>query len=240
MTERPMIAEMNDVLVEASEARPAPPVVVVQYRTRGLPWAVVIPLLLLVPAGAVSVYHNAIIDSGRGRPSQSTAARSQVALPASAPAGATATREITSKSASPAGSNPPGELVGPLSLNTQPIAPAALEREMAAPAKPKLVPLLPEPLKPKTTPAVVVTSPPPAPAPPRELARPSIPDTVPPPPASLVEFGYPTDDPGRRLDPPVDARGEKRTLPVGFSLPRQERPTVPLPLTVSPPKPSSQ
>ena len=48
----------TDHLEEVIESPPpVQPVVVIQYRTRGVPWYLVLPLLVLVPLGAVAVYH---------------------------------------------------------------------------------------------------------------------------------------------------------------------------------------
>ena len=48
----------TDHLEEVIESPPpGQPVVVIQYRTRGVPWYLALPLLVLVPLGAVAVYH---------------------------------------------------------------------------------------------------------------------------------------------------------------------------------------
>ena len=59
-----MIEENQDLNLETDHLEeviesppPAQPVVVIQYRTRGVPWYLVLPLLVLVPLGAVAVYH---------------------------------------------------------------------------------------------------------------------------------------------------------------------------------------
>ncbi len=39
---------------------PAQPVVVIQYRSRGVPWYLVLPLLIVVPLGAVGIYHRVV------------------------------------------------------------------------------------------------------------------------------------------------------------------------------------
>ena len=59
-----MIEENQDFNLETDHLKeviesppPAQPVVVIQYRTRGVPWYLVLPLLVLVPLGAVAVYH---------------------------------------------------------------------------------------------------------------------------------------------------------------------------------------
>jgi len=59
-----MIEENQDFNLETDHLKeviesppPAQPVVVIQYRTRGVPWYLVLPLLVLVPLGAVAIYH---------------------------------------------------------------------------------------------------------------------------------------------------------------------------------------
>ncbi len=59
-----MIEENQEVNLETDRLEelmesppPAQPVVVIQYRSRGVPWYLVLPLLVLVPIGAVAVYH---------------------------------------------------------------------------------------------------------------------------------------------------------------------------------------
>ena len=59
-----MIEEIEGLNLEAEHLEeviesppPAQPVVVIQYRSRGVPWYLVLPLLILVPLGAVAFYH---------------------------------------------------------------------------------------------------------------------------------------------------------------------------------------
>src|SRR5271165_5995405 len=59
-----MIEENEDLNLETDHLEeviesppPSQPVVVIQYRSRGVPWYLVLPLLVLVPLGAVAVYH---------------------------------------------------------------------------------------------------------------------------------------------------------------------------------------
>jgi hypothetical protein len=105
------------------EPPPGQPVVVIQYRTRGLPWYLVIPLLILVPLGAVAFYHNLVTSRSRLRPGL-------VAPPAPDPgkvkadelAAATKPMPINPFESTPGVlSSPFGGLAGPLSLNTQPL-----------------------------------------------------------------------------------------------------------------------
>ena len=55
--------EQLDQYLEAAD--PAPPVVVVQYRNRGVPSWVVFPLLVFVPIGAIWGYHRLVVERYR-------------------------------------------------------------------------------------------------------------------------------------------------------------------------------
>jgi hypothetical protein len=57
-----------DELLEVTP--PAQPVVVVQYRTRGVPSWVFVPLLILVPLGAIVVYHRMFVERYRVQAAQ--------------------------------------------------------------------------------------------------------------------------------------------------------------------------
>jgi hypothetical protein len=115
----------SDPLVPAIEDEPPPPgqpVVVIEYRSRGLPWFMAIPLLILVPMGAVALYHNVMksrlswvpgpsaspaADSGKGKAVDLVSASPIPADPFGTPLGLL--------------SSPFGGIPGPLSLNTQPL-----------------------------------------------------------------------------------------------------------------------
>ena len=112
---------------------PGQPVVVIQYRTRGVPWYLVLPLLVLVPLGAVAVYHRV---SSRARcalgPPQSadlstrkTAAEAAVTEPLSNVSANAASQALPPASIADLGS--------PLALNSQPIAPGSLPAVLPQP-----------------------------------------------------------------------------------------------------------
>ncbi len=83
---------------------PAQPVVVIQYRTRGVPWYLVLTLMILVALGAVAFYHRVSSRTWRNLPPPTRASStSPPALTASPPAPA-----------------------APLALNSLPISPDAL------------------------------------------------------------------------------------------------------------------
>src|SRR5271166_6414084 len=117
-----MIEENQDFNLETDHLEevietppPAQPVVVIQYRTRGVPWYLVVPALVLVPLGAVAFYHR-------------VSARSQ-RLFVPPPAVDQAPRKAA-EGPPPA---PKVDLGAPLALNSQPIAPGSLPAVMPAP-----------------------------------------------------------------------------------------------------------
>jgi hypothetical protein len=59
-----------DQLLEA--AAPAPPVVMIQYRDRGIPWWVFVPLLFVVPIVTVVVYHHSVVERYRAQAAEAT------------------------------------------------------------------------------------------------------------------------------------------------------------------------
>ncbi|WP_165222644.1 hypothetical protein [Aquisphaera insulae] len=102
--------EPNGVTTEGAIREPAAPVVVIQYRTRGLPWFFVLPLFILLPLGAVLLYHRvAVRTRGYDVPPAAAASSSR-----------DASRVILLPEEKPREAQP-FEL--PLALNTQPIAP---------------------------------------------------------------------------------------------------------------------
>jgi hypothetical protein len=135
-----MTEEYHDVNLETDHLEefieappPGQPVVVIQYRSRGLPWYFVLPLLVLVPLGAVAVYHRM---SSRARRAFSPPSLQQT------------TRKVVEKEPVPGTSSgapnaadfpalPPasiGELGAPLALNSQPMAPGSLFAMALSPA----------------------------------------------------------------------------------------------------------
>jgi hypothetical protein len=193
---------------------PGQPVVVIQYRTRGLPWYLVLPLLILVPLGAVAFYHNLMRSRARMGPGPVT--------PAS-PVPVNAGAEIAAAKPVPANpfdtgagllAPPFGALPGPLSLNTQPLPRNLLEpRATPVPAAAAKE----EKPKPAPTPAAVVKndSGPAARAAATEPAR----KAAPTPPSPMLGEG-----PGDRSRvtsavKETPGRDQQGPLAVGFSVP---------------------
>jgi hypothetical protein len=166
----------TDHLEEVIEsAPPGQPVVVIQYRSRGLPWYAVLPLLVLVPLAAVAAYHRV---TSRFRP-QEVPGRSpqRLASALTKPGAAVAVTDAQSSenvgtAASSKSATPPSE---PLALNSQPLAPGSLAASPAAATNPKA-----------SVPAVVAAvqgGSPAAPTPPSGIPKPvSSPGDRPPPP----------------------------------------------------------
>jgi hypothetical protein len=136
-----MIEENQDLNLETDHLEeviesppPAQPVVVIQYRTRGVPWYLVLPLLVLVPLGAVAVTHRV-----------SSRVRYPLVPP---PSGDQSTRKAAERRAVPGALSeasvsaalrglPSASIVdfgAPLALNSQPIAPGSLPAVLPAPA----------------------------------------------------------------------------------------------------------
>jgi hypothetical protein len=195
MTNEPEVTLETDHLDEVIEAPPpAQPVVVIQYRSRGAPWYLVLPLLLLVPLGAVAVYHRV---TSRGR-------RSIVLAPAQQEVSGKESQTKVAKEARPGppGGEPlpsfpvalSGEMLLPLALNSQPVPPGSLPLAPSRVAKPEL---------PVQT----------------ETASPKPADPSAPPPSAAA--GKPAESltPAKSVSPP--AQPEPRSaVAVGFSLPR--------------------
>ncbi len=93
---------------------PAQPVVVIQYRTRGVPWYLVLTLLILVALGAVAFYHRVTSRAWRNFPPPTTASSTSPAASTGSPAAPAA----------------------PLALNSLPMSPGALA-EIQNPPTPK-------------------------------------------------------------------------------------------------------
>jgi hypothetical protein len=149
-------ADRLEALIESPPA--GQPVVVIQYRDRGLPWYAVLPIILLIPLVALAVYYRAMSRPGAGpAPAQpsvvttqspsTTLSSAQPGLPVtqaaiSQPTIATENTTATAAAATPppalgaAAAQPvppqpraiPSESDAPLALNSQPLAPAAIQQ----------------------------------------------------------------------------------------------------------------
>ena len=219
-----MIEENQDLNLETDHLEeviesppPAQPVVVIQYRTRGVPWYLVLPLLVLVPLGAVAVTHRV---SSRVRyplvPPPSADQSTRKAAERQAVPGA-----LSEASVSAALQGLPSASIvdfgAPLALNSQPIAPGSLSAALPAPAaKADLTkPASPVAATPATTEGEPSKS-----AGSSDLAKAAPGVTVastPPPAATLVK------EPGPQLaaTTPVDATrpAPRGTVAIGFSVP---------------------
>ena len=222
-----MIEENQDLNLETDHLEeviesppPAQPVVVIQYRTRGVPWYLVLPLLVLVPLGPVAVYHRV-----------SSRVRYPLVPPPSADQ---STRKAAERQAVPAQLSeasvsaalqglPSASIVGfgdPLALNSQPIAPGSLPAVLPAPA-PAAKADLTKPASPAAaTPAATKEGEPSKSAGSSDLAKAAPGVTVastPPPAATLVK------EPGPQAAAatPVDATrpAPRGTVAIGFSVP---------------------
>src|SRR5271166_5644314 len=211
----------TDHLEEVIESPPpAQPVVVIQYRTRGVPWYLVLPLLVLVPLGAVAVYHRV---SSRVRyplvPPPSADQSTRKAAERQAVPGA-----LSEASVSAALQGLPSASIGdwgaPLALNSQPIAPGSLPAVLPAPA-PAAKADLTKPASPAAaTPAATKEGEPSKSAGSSDLAKAAPGVTVastPPPATTLVK------EPGPQAaaTTPVDATrpAPRGTVAIGFSVP---------------------
>jgi len=117
-----MIEENEDLNLETDHLEeviesppPAQPVVVIQYRSGGVPWYLVLPLMVLVPLGAVAVYHRV----------SSRAQRTFVPPPPVDHSTRQAAEGQATASNVDAGA--------PLALNSQPIAPGSLAAVPSSP-----------------------------------------------------------------------------------------------------------
>jgi hypothetical protein len=159
-TDHPSDLDLDADRLEAlMETPPAgQPVVVIQYRDRGLPWYAVLPIVLLIPLVAAAVYYRATSRPGAGAsPIQTSAAAAlsppltnesarqglpltQAASPQ--PKSVTGDKSATATAATPtaatgaASAQPlvpppaasPSDSDVPLALNSQPLAPAAIQQ----------------------------------------------------------------------------------------------------------------
>ncbi len=222
-----MIEENQDLNLETDHLEeviesppPAQPVVVIQYRTRGVPWYLVLPLLVLVPLGAVAVTHRV-----------SSRVRYPLVPPPSADQ---STRKATERRAVPGALSeasvsaalrglPSASIVdfgAPLALNSQPIAPGSLPAVPPSPS-PAAKADLTKPASPAAaTPATTTEGEASKSAGSSDLAKAAPGVTVastPPPAATLVK------EPGPQAaaTTPVDATrpAPRGTVAIGFSVP---------------------
>ncbi|MBV8130329.1 MAG: hypothetical protein JO114_21985 [Planctomycetaceae bacterium] len=220
-----MIEENQDLNLETDHLEeviesppPAQPVVVIQYRTRGVPWYLALPLLVLVPLGAVAVYHRV---SSRVRyplvPRPSADQSTRKAAERQAVPGALSEASVNAALQG----LPSASIVdfgAPLALNSQPIAPGSLPAVLPAPAaKADLT----KPASPAAaTPAATKEGEPSKSAGSSDLAKAAPGVTVastPPPAATLVK------EPGPQAaaTTPVDATrpAPRGPVAIGFSVP---------------------
>src|SRR5271166_1863246 len=220
-----MIEENQDLNLETDHLEeviesppPAQPVVVIQYRTRGVPWYLALPLLVLVPLGAVAVYHRV---SSRVRyplvPRPSADQSTRKAAERQAVPGALSEASVNAALQG----LPSASIVdfgAPLALNSQPIAPGSLPAVLPAPAaKADLT----KPASPAAaTPAATKEGEPSKSAGSSDLAKAAPGVTVastPPPATTLVK------EPGPQAaaTTPVDATrpAPRGTVAIGFSVP---------------------
>jgi hypothetical protein len=222
-----MIEENQDLNLETDDLEefiesppPAQPVVVIQYRTRGVPWYLVLPLLVLVPLGAVAVYHRVTSRVQRTFvPPPSADQSTRKAAERQAVPGA-----LSEASVSAALQGLPSASIvdfgAPLALNSQPIAPGSLPAVLPAPA-PAAKAGLTKPAGPAAaTPAATTEGEPSKSAGSSDLAKAAPGVTVastPPPAATLVKESGPQ----AAATTPVDATrpAPRGPVAIGFSVP---------------------
>ncbi|QEH33994.1 hypothetical protein OJF2_25270 [Aquisphaera giovannonii] len=230
MTERgDQATEFEPPEEDAAERTPEAHVVVIQYRSRGLPWYFALPLLVLLPVGAVLLYHRISVRS-RG--------------PQPAPAGFSEVRNEKARLVllpdRPASEADRFDL--PLALNSQPITPEPLNLtgELQGPLAGSLAaewrgaasgmpPAPPSGPPSPTSPSPPPPTAPPATPPPRPTTAPA---TPPPPPAAVA--ASPTAPPTRAADPAPASQppgpkpaAPRQPLAVGFSVPSDAGPGGP-------------
>ena len=223
-----MIEENQDLNLETDHLEeviesppPAQPVVVIQYRTRGVPWYLVLPLLVLVPLGPVAVYHR--VSSRVRYPLVPPPAADQSTRKAAERQAVPGARSEASVSATLQGlpSASIVDLGAPLALNSQPIAPGSLPAVLPSPAPaPAAKADLTKPASPAAaTPAAAKEGEPSKSAGSSDPAKAAPSVTVvstPPPAATLVK------EPGpQAAATPVDATrpAPRGTVAIGFSVP---------------------
>jgi len=221
-----MIEEYEDLNLETDHLEeviesppPSQPVVVIQYRSRGVPWYLVLPLLVLVPLGAVAVYHRLY----------ARAHRTFVPPPSVDPS----TRQAA-EGMSPAPKVDPG---APLALNSQPIAPGSLPAALSSPAPTAKADLTQPPSPAAAAPATTKAAEPPQTAGSSDPAKatPAVTDANTPPPLAA-----PVKDPGPQVASAaptnVSRPAPRGAVAVGFSVPNDnDSPFAELPISRGPP-----
>jgi hypothetical protein len=223
-----MIEENEDLNLETDHLEeviesppPAQPVVVIQYRTRGLPWYLVLPLLVLVPLGAVAVYHRVSARANRmfvPPPSVDQSTRKAADRPAGTEALSGASTAAAARDGVPSASNV--DLGAPLALNFQPIAPGSLPAVESSPTPTVKPDLTKSASPPAVTPATANETEPAktAASSDQPIAPPSVTDANAPPPLAT-----PLKEPEPQIaaTTPVDATrpAPRGAVAVGFSVP---------------------
>ena len=217
MTEESEVSLETDHLAEVIEsAQPGQPVVVIQYRSRGLPWYFAIPLLLLVGIGSVAFYHRLT----------SRARRDALAYAATVTAASTSASQVEStplaeETTAPGGTEafpalpvtPLNTIPVPLALNSQPIAPGDLSL-LPATGSVSTIADQGTPKPPGAAPASTPDSPPQGHGP-LDPAR-----GVPPSPVPATAAPAPQPPPGQVALKPTPV--PRRDVSVGFSAPVDE------------------
>jgi len=214
----------TDHLEEVIESPPlAQPVVVIQYRTRGVPWYLVLPLLVLVPLGAVAIYHRVSSHAHRTfvpPPSVDQSTRKAAESQAVTEALSGASTAAALQEGLPPASNV--DFGAPLALNSQPIAPGSLPAVLSSPTPtPTVKADLTKPASPAAaTSATTKEGEPPKTAGSSDPAKaaPGVTDASTPPPVAT-----PVNEPGPQVaaTTPVDATrpAPRGAVAVGFSVP---------------------
>ena len=72
-------------LLEVPEAGPAPPVVMIEYRNRGVPWWVLASLVVLIPVAAVLIYRRWVDDAYRAGAAEAAYLKQMIAIQSAVP-----------------------------------------------------------------------------------------------------------------------------------------------------------
>jgi hypothetical protein len=224
MTDEKDVSLETEHLEEVIETPPpGQPVVVIQYRSRGLPAYVAVPLVVLVAVGSVAVYHRVSFRAARFQAAAAASDEKQPAPEPARPAREPRPGDVTQEAvASPPSA--PVEIPTPLALNSQPIAPASLAPaplampEPAAAAKPET-----KPAAPAAAPAKVDKPQPPADWPPAGTPLRAA-TSLPPPPPTPVTAAPPAPARGAAAKAVATPAAPPQTplqgvVPVGFSVP---------------------
>jgi hypothetical protein len=110
------------VAVESSDVNQGPPRVVIEYRSRGLPWAMVLPLLLLISLASIAGYHrvtrwlnprSATVPTPASKTFDKPTETAEVQKPKPLPEPLTLSSQPTSAENIPARPISAGEFIGP-------------------------------------------------------------------------------------------------------------------------------